>query len=186
MGSTSSRRPLALLAPALAALSLTACGSSKPHPAAHAKPHRSSVQGAGVPASAIAVIEGWANALRSGHAKRAAAYWADPSILINGPDSAGHYTIIRIESEHQALAADETLPCGATLRSSSRSGAFIKANFTLSPRAGVAASAGCGGPASVDFLIREGLIVHWIRAPIGSSSPGGGEPALAAPEASPV
>jgi hypothetical protein len=182
--SPSPRARFAVIAPAVAALAIAGCGGARAHSPTSAARDRGSVRGAGVPASAIAVIEGWANALRNGHVKRAAAYWADPSILVNGPDSSGHYTVIRIETEAQALAADETLPCGARLRSSARSGAFIKADFTLGPRAGVAASKACAGSASVDFLIREGLIVHWIRAPLRSSAPG--EPAVPAAESTAV
>jgi hypothetical protein len=160
------------------------CGSSTSHHAAKKQGKaRPGVEGAGVPASAIAVIQGWANALREGHPKRAAAYWADPSVLINGPDSSGHYSVIRIETERQAIIADDTLPCGATLRSSSRDGDFIRANFTLSPRPGVAQSAGCSGPASVDFLIRDGLIVHWIRSSSTPGSPSSKEPLGGSPKA---
>lgn len=95
--------------------------------------------------------------------------------MVNGPDSTGHFTLIRIRTAGDALIADETLPCGATLRRTSRSGAYVQADFTLSTRTGAgASSSGCSGPARVNFLIRDGHIVRWLRAPITSSPPKGG------------
>ncbi len=89
--------------------------------------------------------------------------------MVNGANSAGRLAIIRIRNTRDALSADETLPCGAMLRSTSRIGRYVAADFTLSARTGVAASAvGCSGPARVDFLIRDAHIVRWLRAPVAS------------------
>jgi hypothetical protein len=166
----------------LAVLSLAACGKgSSTAPAGFAK----GIQGAGVAASSVTVIEGWANALREGHARRAAAYWALPSDMVNGPDASGHLTLIHIDSEHDALLADESLSCGATLHATARSGKYVRATFLLGLRSGTGASkSGCSGPASVDFLIRDGHIERWLRAPVAggatpppadeSGEPGGG------------
>lgn len=130
-----------------------------------------------MPASATAVIKGWADALRNGQTRRAAAYWAHPSAMINGPDAHGLLTLVRIRSEHDALAADATLSCGATLHSTTHSGVYVRAEFILSVRSGGGASArGCSGPASVDFLIRQGKIVRWIRAPLAATPPPGVPP----------
>lgn len=137
-----------------------------------------SVQGAGVPAASVTVIEGWSNALREGHVQRAAAYWARPSEMVNGPDASGRLTLIHIDSEHDALLADESLSCGATLHTTARSGKYVRATFLLELRMGPGASAsGCNGPASVDFLIRDGHIVRWLRAPAagGAKPPPAGE-----------
>jgi hypothetical protein len=169
------------------ALALAGCGSQKHgKPLAKRRQSEASVQGAGVPPSAIAVIDGWADALREGHLRRAAAYWALPSVLVNGPNSSGRFSVLRIDTLAQALAADETLPCAATLRTTSLSGDFIQAGFTLSPRRGVAASDDCAGPASVDLLIRGGLILHWIRVPLTGGNRGGGEPATQAQPATSI
>jgi hypothetical protein len=135
-----------------------------------------------VPASAVSVIAGWADALRTGHPQRAAAYWAHPSAMVNGPDASGHVALIRIHTTHDALGADETLPCGATLLATSRNGPYIHADFALAARAG-AGSSGCSGPAAVDFLIDGGHIVRWLRAGLLPSAPGGGGSNVEAPGA---
>jgi hypothetical protein len=134
-------------------------------------------RGPGVAASNVAVIKGWADALRHGQSQRAAGYWAHPSAMVNGTDSAGRIAVIRIDSLHDALLADQTLPCGATLQRTSRRGPYVRAEFTLSARtgAGSGSSSECAGPASVDFLIRSGHIVRWLRAPVASVAPESGE-----------
>jgi len=172
----SSRSVLGAAALLLAALSLAACGKgSGTAPRGFAK----GLQGAGVAASSVTVIEGWTNALREGHARRAAAYWARPSEMVNGPDASGRLALIRIDSEHDALLADESLSCGATLHATIRSGKYVRAIFLLGLRSGAGASkSGCNGPASVDFLIRDGHIVRWLRAPLAGGAtppPAGGE-----------
>ena len=164
----------------LAALSVAACGKgSNAAPAGFAK----GVQGAGVAASSVAVIEGWATALREGHTQRAAAFWAHPSEMVNGPDESGRVTLIHIRSERDAVLADESLSCGATLHATTNSGKYVRAIFLLGLRSGAGASkSGCSGPASVDFLIHDGHIVRWLRAPLagGASPPPAGESGEAA------
>jgi hypothetical protein len=129
-----------------------------------------------VSAKEVAVIEGWANALRANMPTRAAAYWAHPSVMVNGPNGAGQVTLIHILNTREAKLADETLSCGATLRRTKRSGKYVEGEFTLSTRMGAGASStGCSGPASVDFQIQDGHIVRWLRAPVGSSTPPGEE-----------
>ncbi len=137
---------------------------------------RPATQGPGVATSAVTVIEGWADALRSGQQERAAAYWAHPSAMVNGPDASGRIAVIHIDSDRDALIADRTLSCGATLVHTTRSGPYVRAAFTLGIRTGPGAdSSGCSGPASVDFLIRGGHIVRWLRAPTAYSAPPSGE-----------
>jgi hypothetical protein len=160
------------------ALSLSACGSGSPSTASS---HRRSdgsaaTRGSSVSAKAVAVIEGWANALRANMPARAAAYWAHPSVMVNGPNGAGQVTLIHILNTREAKLADETLSCGATLRHTTRSGKYVQGEFTLSTRTGAGASStGCSGPASVDFQIQGDHIVRWLRAPVGSSTPPGEE-----------
>jgi hypothetical protein len=162
-------------------LLLSACGSGASHGVGGHSGGRGSAatRGAGVSTAEAAVIEGWANALRAGEPKRAATYWADPSVMVNGPDANGQVTLVHIRNAHEAQLADESLSCGATLRHAMRSGSYIEGEFTLSIRTGAgASSSGCSGPASVDFLISSGHIVRWLRAPIVSSvPPSGGTPA---------
>jgi hypothetical protein len=122
-----------------------------------------------VPASAVAVIEGWANALRIGHLQQAAGYWAHPSAMANGIDTSGQLALIQIRTQHDALGADETLPCGATLKRTTTHGKYVKAVFVLGGRAGVPSHGSCSGLAAVDFLIGSGHIERWLRAPLASS-----------------
>jgi hypothetical protein len=169
MPARSTRQPLSARAGAatlllLIALALDSCGTGSSQRPAGAS--TGGLQGAGVPDSAVAVIKGWADALRAGQLARASAYFAHPSAMINGVDAAGHLTVIRILTAHDALIADESLPCGATLRSTGRNGPYIEADFELTSRTGAGAnSSGCAGPARVDFLIGGGHIVRWLRAP---------------------
>jgi hypothetical protein len=128
-----------------------------------------------VPASSVAVIEGWANALRTGHLKQAAGYWAHPSAMVNGVDTSGQPALIQIRTQHDALGADETLPCGATLKGTTTNGKYVKAVFVLGGRAGVPSNGSCSGMAAVDFLIGGGHIERWLRAPL-ASSPAPGAP----------
>jgi hypothetical protein len=159
------------------------CGKSAPSSTASSHSHPEVARGAGVSAAAVNVIAGWADALRDNQPRRAAAYLAHPSAMVNGTDSAGRLTVIHIDSEHDALIADETLSCGATLLKTSRRGAYVRADFTLSIRTGPGAStSGCSGPASVDFLIRSAHIVRWLRAPVGSDTPETAGPESSAPE----
>jgi hypothetical protein len=151
---------------------LAACGKSDIATRANGGSIEGVKRGPGVSASSVVVIKSWTDALRTGHLALAAAYWAHPSAMVNGPDASGRFTVIRIHDTHDALIADETLSCGATLRGAGRKGPYIEAAFTLGPRTGPGAgSAGCRGPALVDFLIRDGHIVRWLRAPAGSAPP---------------
>lgn len=166
--------PLAALGAVLMALLLAACGKSDIAKRASSGAAEKVQRGPGVSPSAVAVIEGWTDALRSGHPARAASYWAHPSAMVNGPDASGRFTVIRIHDTHDALIADETLSCGATLRGAGRKGPYVEAAFTLGPRTGPGAnSTGCRGPALVDFLIRHGHIERWLRAPDGAAPRGG-------------
>ncbi len=140
-----------------------AATSSSRHPAA------SSGQGGGAAQpSAVAVIRGWSNALRHGDLAAAARYFATPSLLVNGVDAAGQPLALEIRSRREAELANASLPCGATLVSTSRRGRFVNALFRLSGRPGPGGSncaGGVGTTARTDFVIAHGRIVQWIRAP---------------------
>jgi hypothetical protein len=153
-----------------AAVVLVGCGSSSAsHTGAVHRVTEAGKQGPGVPASAVTVIDGWANALRDGQLKRAAAYWAQPSAMVNGLDSSGGLALIRIRTTRDALGADATLPCGATLKATSVSGKYVKATFVLGARTGIDSKGECSGVAAVDFLIAKGHIERWLRAPTSSA-----------------
>jgi hypothetical protein len=113
----------------------------------------------------VDVIKGWSTALRTGHVQAAAEYFQIPSVFVNGPKD---------EFVLHSLAAAETinrlLPCGAEYVSATKRGAYIAALFKLTNRPGPGGGAnGCGSgvgtTARVNFIISDGKITHWLRAP---------------------
>ena len=127
-----------------------------------------------------AVIRGWSDALRTGHVRAAAGYFRVPSEFINGPGDA--YVI---HSLGAAVAINAQLPCGAKLISVKQQRRFVNALFRLTTRTGRGATpGGCGSAvgqtARVDFLIRDGKIVQWVRAPDNSGG-GSGAPTVPGP-----
>lgn len=123
----------------------------------------------------LQVIEDWSQTLSRGDVAGAAGYFATPSQAENGP------VRIDIETREDAIAFNETLPCGAAIISATTTGEFTSATFRLSerPGAGGGCGAGVGGTASTSFVIEDGKIVEWRR--IGDSAPaaggsGGGSP----------
>jgi hypothetical protein len=131
--------------------------------------------------AAVAVIRAWSDALRQGDVRGAAGYFAIPSLMINGTDQAGA-VVITIGTREQAVAANLSLPCGATLLAADQRGRYINALFRLTGRPGVGGSgcgSGVGSTARTNFVIAHGRIVEWIRAP---DDPGdNGIPAVPAP-----
>lgn len=124
--------------------------------------------------SEVRVIRGWSEALRRGDVTGAAAYFAVPSQMINGSTS-GQGVLLRIQSRHDALLANESLPCGAKLISAVQHGRFVAALFVLTARTGPGGSpcaGSVGARAQTFFLIVGGRIRAWIRAPEQSAMPG--------------
>jgi hypothetical protein len=124
----------------------------------------------GNPASqaSIAVIRGWADALRRGDIHAAGGYFALPSELIPGPDSKGDAVVLTLRTRAQADAAQLALPCGARFVSADQRGKYVNALFRLTGRAGPGGSdcgSGAGMTARTNFVIAHGRIVEWIRAP---------------------
>ena len=122
-------------------------------------------------AADVAVIRGWADALRHGQLERAVRYFAIPSVVSNGT------TPIRLTSRKDVRFFNRTLPCGAKVVKTEDTGAFVVATFRLTERPGPGVcGAGVGGTASTAFLIRRHRIVQWRRvvepadAPAGSQS----------------
>lgn len=118
----------------------------------------------GVPGDAVRVIEGWSTALRTGHVAAAARYFRVPSVFFDGSDPP-----VELRSVGQIVAANAALPCGAKFLSATRQGRYINALFQLTNRAGPGGQAGCGSgtglTARTNFLIRDGRIAAWLRAP---------------------
>jgi hypothetical protein len=86
--------------------------------------------------------------------------------------------LITIHNLAQAEAANETLSCGARLISADQRGRYVSALFRLTGRPGPGGGncgSGAGETARTNFLIANGRISAWIRAPEGpgeNGSPG--------------
>ncbi len=115
---------------------------------------------------AVRVIRLWADDLRRGDVRAAARWFALPSVMING--GAGDVSVSRIHTIREAQAANETLPCGAKFLSADMRGRYVNALFELTGRSGpggTSCGGGAGGTARTNFVIADGRIVEWIRAP---------------------
>jgi len=120
----------------------------------------------------LAVVRHWAADLRSGNIDGAAAYFHLPSLFYNGATDT-----ITLRSTAEAVAANSTLPCGAVVISAFRQGRFIDVLFRLTARAGrgggaQACGSGIGQTARTRFLIHDGHILEWLRAPSLPGDPG--------------
>ena len=118
--------------------------------------------------AAVSVIRAWSDALRRGDVGGAARYFAIPSVMINGTDAGGSALVIPIGTADEAVQANASLPCGAQLLSADQRGRYVNALFRLTGRPGLGGSTcgtGAGQTARTNFVIADGRIVEWIRAP---------------------
>jgi hypothetical protein len=107
------------------------------------------------------VIRAWADALRTGDVERAVDQFAVPTITANG----GQPT--RLLTRGAIREWNESLTCGARLKSVERNANYAVATFELTNRKGLpdGCGTGVGNEARTAFLIRGGKIAQWIRAP---------------------
>jgi hypothetical protein len=121
--------------------------------------------------SEVSVIKGWSDALRGGHLLAAAKFFHLPSVFANGATE-----IVEIRTLQDAEAVNASLPCGATYISAFQQGKLVDALFRLGsrqgPGGGSCAQDGSGDTTRVDFLIQDGKILHWLRAPSLPGDPG--------------
>ena len=114
------------------------------------------------------MIEDWSDALRQGDVEAAAGYFAIPSTAENGP------LLTKIGSPEDAIAFNDSLPCGAEVISARTEGDLTTATFRLTDRPGGDCGTGIGGKASTSFDIQNGKIVEWRRIDDGGGpAPGG-------------
>lgn len=121
-------------------------------------------------AADIAVIRGWADALRQGKLERAGRYFAIPSTVSNGGAP------VQLKSRKAVRLFNLTLPCGAKVLTTADTGHYVVATFRLTERPGPGqCGSGVGGVASTAFLIRHHRIVQWRRVvePAPSATPTG-------------
>ena len=145
----------------VSALALSACGSDGSDSGTAAD-----AEAAGTAADAdlgnadrddVEVIGAWIAALTDGDVDAAADFFAVPSFAQNGPLE------VRIESRADAVAFNESLPCGAEVIAAETSGEKTIATFELSERPGGGCGPGAGGTARTSFVIEDGKIVEWWR-----------------------
>ena len=113
--------------------------------------------------SEVRVIRGWADALRMGRMQQAARLFAVPATVLDGTNPQRQLPDVAAIRDF-----NRGLPCGARLIGTERGqDSFVVATFELTERAGPGALP-CGGASSyaaVLFLIEDGHIVQWLRAP---------------------
>jgi limonene-1,2-epoxide hydrolase len=131
-------------------------------------PAEASEEAAEVPGDAehedVAVIAAWVDTLREGDVEGAAELFAIPSTAVNGG------LMLRIRSTADAVAFNESLPCGAELIRAESMGETITATFRLTERPGPGRCGdGTGQLAQTAFEITDGKIVEWRR--VGESAP---------------
>ena len=158
-------RPIPLLLTlALSVVTLGGCGDgegSEPNQPPGDAPATEDVAGDADSAD-VEVISAWSEALRHGDIDAAAEEFAIPSVAENGQ------FLVRIESESDARAFNESLPCGGRLIRAEGEGDFTTATFRLTERPGPGTCGdGAGETAKTAFVIRDGLIVEWRRVGLG-------------------
>ncbi|MEI7625115.1 MAG: hypothetical protein WCK06_03110 [Actinomycetota bacterium] len=152
-----------LLAPALIAASLgfAACGGSGTAGGASATSITDqSVAANRVGQADMAVIRGWAAALRAGNIGSAAAFWGLPAIVQNGGTEAFELSTI-----NEVKLFQLTLPCGARVLAAIRLDGYINVAFRLVDRLGANADCGrgVGQRAYLALRIDKAKIVEWRR-----------------------
>ena len=160
------------------ALALGGCGddarkAKTPPPPKHAEAARPAPARDPAAKGDVAVIKGWSDALRHGHLKEAARYFALPALVSNGPPT------YRLRKRKEVVLWNRLLPCGARFKEAVDTGAYVVATFVLTNRRGAGRCDGIGNEAYTAFLIRRNHIVEWRRvvkpapreeAPAGPSS----------------
>ena len=106
------------------------------------------------------MIDDWAMALADGDVEAAAGYFEVPSVAQNGTAP------LQLESKRDVLLFNASLPCGAKLTRAEAHGRYVLATFELTERPGPGECGdGVGLEARTAFLIEDGEISEWRRAP---------------------
>jgi hypothetical protein len=135
--------------------------------AERATPEREAAKPGATDPAAVRVVRAWADTLRRGDVRRAARYFAIPSVVSNATAP------IRLETRAEAVFFNRTLPCGARLIGTEPAphGFFI-ATFRLTERPGRGrCGTGTGETARTAFRVRDGHITHWLRVRDVESAP---------------
>jgi limonene-1,2-epoxide hydrolase len=116
--------------------------------------------------AAIRAIEGWSNALRAGHVRKATNWFAVPVVIQNASP------VTKLTSRKQVFEFNDTLPCGAHVVRTLAGARYTVATFVLTERPHAHGRCGATGQlAATAFLLRHGKISEWRRVlvppPIG-------------------
>jgi hypothetical protein len=105
----------------------------------------------------VAVITHWSDELRAGHIRRAASYFAIPTLVQNASPP------LRLRSRKDVLEFNRELPCGVHVVKTLAGSRYTVATFVLTERPG---SRGCGATGKLvatAFLLSRGKITEWRR-----------------------
>jgi hypothetical protein len=117
-------------------------------------PHRG--HGAASPA-ARHVIEAWLRELRAGHLRRAAHYFAVPSVFQNASP------VMHLDSERAVRAVVASFPCGAVATHYAAAGRYTLVRFRLTERTGGDCHGAAGNTTGGAIRVARGRIREWYR-----------------------
>ena len=106
---------------------------------------------------AARVIRAWLTALRHGHIRRAASYFAIPSKFQNGTP------VLTLDSTIEVLAVNVSLPCGAVATSMRAAGEFTIVRFRLTERTNGDCRGAAGNTTGGAIRVARGKIREWYR-----------------------
>jgi hypothetical protein len=105
------------------------------------------------------VINNWLRALRRGHIKAAAHYFALPSKFQNATP------VLTVNTEQERIAVNMSLSCGAVATTMGGAGAYTIVKFRLTKRPGGVCGTGVGATARGAIRVERRLIKEWYRLP---------------------
>jgi hypothetical protein len=172
------RVPLAVIAAAAVAAAAQGCGgghAKRPTPATVTEPPVDAMPAPGLdpkilpprrvphrgrgPASPAArhVIDAWLRELRAGHLRRAARYFAVPSVFQNATP------VLHLDSEREVQAVVASFPCGAVATHYAAAGRYTLVRFRLTERTGGDCHGAAGNTTGGAIRVAGGRIREWYR-----------------------
>ena len=104
------------------------------------------------------MITGWSDQLRAGHVRRAAAFFAVPTLVQNASP------LVRLSSRKAVFDFNASLPCGAHVFRTLAGGQYTVATFVLTERPHAPSRCGATGQiAATAFRFQGGKITEWRR-----------------------
>jgi limonene-1,2-epoxide hydrolase len=103
------------------------------------------------------VIEAWLRALRAGHLRQAARYFAVPTTFQNATP------VLHLDSEREVRAVVASFPCGAVATRFAASGRYTLVRFRLTERVGGDCHGAAGHTTGGAIRVAGGRIREWYR-----------------------